>query len=456
MKKVFSMLACMLLALGLVPNVAFATGENEAKIGNTEYATLQEALEHASDNDTVTLLKDVTTEGVTLGIDTDIILDLGGHTYTNVGGTVINLYSAMTLRNGKLAMTGANNTVAIWMRENAKLHVALDAQVVANDSVEGASWAVGMAAGCDGAELTVDGILGGEAGFTVNGTIKQENLTTGNKVYINESALIDTKYYGLYLAGYADTVVNQATISGETGIEIRAGNLTLNDATIRGTGSFEEGSNPGGTTTTGVALAVSQHTTNQPINVTINGGFLSGAKALHEVDLQDEVGAEKVVLNVAGGSFQGAVESENHTEFISAGTFDRPVANEYIVTGKTEASLTSGENTTYFVGDSDQVAAEIAAAVQSGDTIEVTQGDLTLVDLPAGVTVKNTGAGKVTANHMVATPEGVTTVAVTETDSAGVSPQTGDLVNPVALGAVLTMASLVFAGAYLSSRKARR
>ena len=75
MKKFFGMLVCMLLALGLVPNLAFATGENEAKIGDTEYATLQEALEHVQAGETVTLLKDVTTNNVTQNLTTDMTLE---------------------------------------------------------------------------------------------------------------------------------------------------------------------------------------------------------------------------------------------------------------------------------------------------------------------------------------------------------------------------------------------
>ena len=109
MKKFFGMLVCMLLALGLVPNLAFATGENEAKIGDTEYATLQEALEHVQAGETVTLLKDVTTNNVTQKLTTDMTLDLGGFTLTNIGGTVFNLYANLTLQNGKVAMTEANN-----------------------------------------------------------------------------------------------------------------------------------------------------------------------------------------------------------------------------------------------------------------------------------------------------------------------------------------------------------
>lgn len=82
MKKFFGMLVCMLLALGLVPNLAFATGENEAKIGDTEYATLQKALEHVQAGETVTLLKDVTTNNITQNLTTDMTLDLGGFTLT--------------------------------------------------------------------------------------------------------------------------------------------------------------------------------------------------------------------------------------------------------------------------------------------------------------------------------------------------------------------------------------
>ena len=351
-------------------------------------------------------------------------------------------------------MTEANNTVAIWMHEAANLHIATDAQVTADNSVAGASWAVGMWSDCDGAVLTVDGILGGEAGFTVNGTIKQENLENGNRVYINDSALINTKYYGLYLAGFADTVIGDATIAGETGIEIRAGNLTIDGAHVRATGNFDAAANPGGTTTTGVALAVSQHTTNQPINVTINDATLTGAKAFYEVDLQDTEGIEDVVLNVAGGHYDGEVASQNHTGFVNAGVFTTKPEADLIAPAKTEAMLTSGGEVTYFIGEPAYVAGEVEAVAKSGDTIEVTQGDLTLEDLPGDITVKNTGDGEVLANHVAATAEGIVTVAPAEiTDSEGVSPQTGDL-NLVAVLALMAGSLLSFAAAY-RSQKAR-
>ena len=441
MKKFFGMLVCMLLALGLVPNLAFATGENEAKIGDKEYTTLQEALEHVQAGETVTLLKDVTTNNITQNLTTDMTLDLGSFTLTNIGGIVFHLYADLTLQNGKVAMTEADNTVAIWT----------------DNSVAGASWAVGMWSDCDGAVLTVDGILGGEAGFTVNGSIKQADLENenGNRVYINDSALIDTKYYGLYLAGFADTVIGEATIAGETGIEIRAGNLTIDGAYVRATGDFDAAANPGGTTTTGVALAVSQHTTNQTIHVIVKDGLFEGDRSFYEVDLQDGLNIEDVTLEVLGGTFAGEFTSTNHTAFVAAGAFEQAIDSKYVVAGKTIVDYyyaEAGEDSGYYlVGDSTDLASQLAGLV-SGNVITVHQGDLALENMPGNITVKNLGDGAVSVNHIVV-PTGESVTTVEATDSEGVSPQTGEAINIVALLSVLGIASLAFSGAYLSSRR---
>lgn len=354
-------------------------------------------------------------------------------------------------------MTEANNTVAIWMHEAANLHIATDAQVTADNSVAGASWAVGMWSDCDGAVLTVDGILGGEAGFTVNGTIKQENLENenGNRVYINDSAIIDTKYYGLYLAGFADTVIGDATIIGETGIEIRAGNLTIDGAYVRATGDFDAAANPGGTTTTGVALAVSQHTTNQTIHVIVKDGLFEGDRSLYEVDLQDGLNIEDVTLEVLGGTFTGEFTSTNHTAFVAAGTFEQAIDSKYVVAGKTIVDYyyaEAGEDSGYYlVGDSTDLASQLAGLV-SGNVITVRQGDLALENMPGNITVKNLGDGVVSVNHIVV-PTGESVTTVEATDSEGVSPQTGEVINIVALLSVLGVASLAFSGAYFSSRR---
>ncbi len=69
---------------------------------------------------------------------------------------------------------------------------------------------------------------------------------------------------GIYAAGYAKWNIMGAKITGDTGIEIRAGELNITgDAEITGTArptSVEPNGNGG--TTLGAGIAVAQHTTN--------------------------------------------------------------------------------------------------------------------------------------------------------------------------------------------------
>lgn len=81
---------------------------NVAKVGETEYETLAQAIAAADENSTVTLLND-TTEDVT--IDKNITLDLGGKTLTNTGAGKATVYVPKdvkaTVKNG-IVMGGAS------------------------------------------------------------------------------------------------------------------------------------------------------------------------------------------------------------------------------------------------------------------------------------------------------------------------------------------------------------
>ena len=61
MKKLLAILLALIMMLTMVP--AFAEGE-VAQIGETKYATLDEAIEKAADSDTIVLLADCTTAGM--------------------------------------------------------------------------------------------------------------------------------------------------------------------------------------------------------------------------------------------------------------------------------------------------------------------------------------------------------------------------------------------------------
>lgn len=165
---------------------------------------------------------------------------------------------------------------------------------------------------------------------------------------------------------------------------------------------------------TGAAIAVSQHTTNQPINVTVNSGSLTGEKAFYEVDLQDEE-TENVTVGVQGGTFSGEVASQNKTNFVAGGTFDSQVDSTLIDTTKTAASLNSGDSATYYIGDAEAVAKTLADNANAGDVITVQQGSMALTNVAAGVKVENDGQGTVTANgQKVAAGGGEVTIPAPE------------------------------------------
>ena len=103
------------------PKVAAAVG-NAAKIGTTEYATLNEAIEAVSDGETITLLRDVTdATGIAVEGGKNFTLDFGGHVYTLSGpgagspttetnGFQLLMGSTITFQNGTVNIApNANN-----------------------------------------------------------------------------------------------------------------------------------------------------------------------------------------------------------------------------------------------------------------------------------------------------------------------------------------------------------
>ena len=97
----------LVMALGLTAtvwaaDVSGSTSTKAAKIGGTEYDTLQAAINAASDGgNTVVLLKDLT-ESITIDNNKNVTIDLNGHKLTNTDGqhTITN--------NGTLTITATN------------------------------------------------------------------------------------------------------------------------------------------------------------------------------------------------------------------------------------------------------------------------------------------------------------------------------------------------------------
>lgn len=302
-----------------------------ARVGDVGYASLEEAIAAAKAGDTVKLLKDVQDfEGA--AINRDITIDFGGKTVGKANGTVFDIYANVAFKNGSIQVRNNSKGAGsvIWLNRAASLTVEKNVWIFAPQN----DFCISFWSDCSNATLNLYGELSGGNGITVNG-----NITSPNTVNAN-GATITVNGHGIYQAGFAATSVKDSTIAANaTGIEVRAGNLVVDNSTIKGGDSFTCGPNGGGTAVDGAGIAIAQHTTKQAIDVTVNSGAISGNHAICEKNVQQNSVEDisKVKLAINGGSFTGVVFSENLNGFISAGAFNaKPdagyVANGYVAT----------------------------------------------------------------------------------------------------------------------------
>ena len=184
----------------------------------------------------------------------------------------------------------------------------------------------GEAATGDLAELVVNGgtIIGDGYAITGNGTRHD------TKVTIAGGTLQATNGTGIYNPQIGDLVINGGVIEGfDAAVEVRSGNLTVTGGSFKCTNNQLQAvdcqANGNGTTTKGAALAIVQHETKNPINVSISGGEFVGVSALFINDVNNNNEEANVTVSVTGGTFKGLVEASGDNlvsdQFISGGKF---------------------------------------------------------------------------------------------------------------------------------------
>ena len=82
MKKLLVTLMCIIMVVSLIPTMTFANEQPIAKIGETEYVSLEAAVKAAVDGDTIELMEDVV-------LDKTITVDIGGKLYIDFAGHTI-------------------------------------------------------------------------------------------------------------------------------------------------------------------------------------------------------------------------------------------------------------------------------------------------------------------------------------------------------------------------------
>lgn len=368
MKKLLSTIMALVMLLSLMPMAVAEeetakwsetkTEKSVAQVGDMFYETLADAVASVpvdGTETTITLLNNAEVENyIAIKDGKNIVLDLNGHDVVHNGECLFDVYNAKFHVTGEgtlfenvkygyapiIARGSATDTAdytVITIDKGVTLKGDYTGIFVAKDAGNGYHnyglvinmfGTIDMGAVADGYHYS---------GMYVNGT---NTVSDGNVMTINlDGATIkNCAGAGIYAAGYAKwNITNSSITGGDTGIEIRAGELTLNDCALEATAEeFSCEPNGNGATTAGAAIAIAQHTTKKDIAVTINGGSFKGVKALNESNPQVNDPAPQVKLSIDGGTFIGDISTADVTGFIKDGTFtDLASAVKYATNGAT-------------------------------------------------------------------------------------------------------------------------
>ncbi len=346
MKKTIAMLLALLLVAVMLPVTAMAAEGDVAKIGETGYPTLEAAFAAVTNSTatTITLLKDAdVTNIIRIESGKNITLALNGNNVTftieskffRVCNAMLTVTGSGTIKEQKpyfspIIIKGGPEGSVNYSVVNIKEGVTLEGWAgVMVDQTSDTSNNYGMVLNVENATLKGVNDTSGASGTAiyVNGVVADA------KISVTNAALTGTGTC-MYLAGNAETTINGGSVTGDiTGIEIRAGKLVLNNCDVTGGhGEVTAVANGNGATVSNAALAVSQHTTKKPIDVTVNGGSFSGGAAVYEANPQNNSTTDtaKVKINVTGGAFKGVIakDEDNSTIAITGGIYYSYVHNQ--------------------------------------------------------------------------------------------------------------------------------
>lgn len=345
-----------------------------AQVGDTGYATLEEAFKNAVDGNIVKLLKNTTTtQLITVADGKHLTLDLNGNTVSSDLSTTIKVSNGyLTVKNGKVVANGeafrlvGNNKPATWETKSTPAELTIASDVEVESATDCSIYIYGKGAKADIAgQLTSKGSY---ATIQGQGTINDQQNNSGTEIIIREGAkVISEKANAIYHPEVGSVTVEQGSyIEGvSSAIEMRRGTLTINGGVLRATSdefSCMTNTMPtSGSTTEGVAVAIAPHGAvgeiGKELKVNITGGTFEGIYGLYQEDPDNRTKqGVSIDMSVTGGNFASvkkyqkdsvtygsAVYSGECESFISGGYFtDDPSA--YCVTGKT--GVPSG-NTTY-------------------------------------------------------------------------------------------------------------
>ena len=267
-----------------------------AKIGDTEYYTMDEAFHAVKAGETIVMLRDYTTNKVQNSGDESFTIDLGGHTWTaNIVDTASAAFEinysdvTLTVKNGKVVSSQLAGLIPSAMSGT----ITYDNSGLVFENVE----------------MTANG----HSGIETNGS------NTNDTVTLRNSTLNVPNGYGIYFPSSGKLTIDNSKINAKTmGVQVCAGSLNISGAgtaiTVSGDGIAKTEND--GAIEDGAAISIVQRTGYKDLSkievedgkFTANGTNAAVKAYKWESQTESAFDNSKNVVAVSGGTFSSAVD----------------------------------------------------------------------------------------------------------------------------------------------------
>lgn len=201
---------------------SITTGEE-----TTYYPTIQEAINAATDGQTVALAKDSSIEEVKIESSKAVTLDLNGKTLTTTADKAIKVYGHLSIKDSSEEATGVINATNLDIAENVIEVIDSEAVLTFESGKLTNNCAYGYGVG----------IIGGATAIVNGGSMECYNSPlTGNNTQGNMNITVNggtlTAKYGpaIYMPSQGNLTITNGTLNG--GVSLRMGNVTISGGTI--------------------------------------------------------------------------------------------------------------------------------------------------------------------------------------------------------------------------------
>lgn len=303
------------MLLMTVSSATLSVAQNVAKIGTTEFATLQAAADAATGGQTVTLINDVdltTGGGLEVHKWLDMVLDMNGHSIkgANADHKNICVSGKLTLKDSKENSTGkiyAETPDQDGVYDKPLVEVNNDGQFVMEsghiNSVPAGNHQFVIGAYYN-SKVTINGGTIESGWYAINGSIDEDQNTT---ITINGGTLVSTSDYAISHPQFGTLTINSgAVVYGAGGaIDMKRGNLVVYGGIITSKGKGDTGKWGEGTGDPDKA-ALNFCKPYGNVTATIKGGTITAAGDAVLIDAQP-IADRTATLAIEGGKYSSDV-----------------------------------------------------------------------------------------------------------------------------------------------------